>query len=499
MKISLAWKWVIASLIIESFMLSIMVIRNVSQLKENLSSQTHIRLDEQKVLLQSALSAPLAQMDYATIDAILKETKSIPNITYLVVRDSQKNNIASIGWDKNKPLPKLETNPFDDLALTDRRYDTSIPIRLSTQILGEVYLGLSTDFYIKARDEMMYRSSLIAIIELILSAILLIAISKWITNNLVKLTRTANAIANGEYEKRVELGDSKETANLEMVFNLMATNIETNIEQLKQSNIEQKKLSDGLKEQLEKNRQQNILLEQQSRMAALGEMIGNIAHQWRQPLSGITVYASSLGLKNELNIVSKKDINDTTASIIQHANYLSQTIDDFRNFIKNDTPKEKFLIQKSFIQAKDITYASLENNYITLDIVDDNEELYINGFINELTQVFINIINNAKDILIEKKIEDKLIQVKFYKQNNNIYITIHDNGGGIKDEIRDKIFDPYFTTKHKSQGTGLGLYMSLKIINEHFNGNIFVRNEEISFKDKVYTGAKFFIELIPIL
>ncbi len=402
MKISLAWKWVVASLIIESFMLFIMVMENVNQLTENLSSQTHVRLNEQKVLLQSALIAPIVQMDYATIDSILKETKLSYNINYLVIQDNKNNHIASIGWDKKQPIPKAENNPFDKIALADKRYDTSIPIKVSNQTLGYAYLGLSTEFYLNAKDEMITRSIFIAIIELILSAILLIAISKFITKNLTRLINTANSISNGDYSKRLELGDSKETANLEFVFNLMANNIEKTIEELKSSNQNQKRLSDGLKEQLEKNRQQNILLEQQSRMAGLGEMIGNIAHQWRQPLSGITVYASSMSIKNELDLLTKEDIEITSSSIIKHANYLSKTIDDFRNFIQNDVQKENFLIEKSLLQAKDITYASLESNYIKLEIVKNKEMIYLKGFMNELTQVVINIINNGKDILIEK-------------------------------------------------------------------------------------------------
>jgi len=123
--------------------------------------------------------------------------------------------------------------------------------------------------------------------------------------------------------------------------------------------------------------------------------------------------------------------------------------------------------------------------------------LHCLGFENELTQVFINIINNAKDILIEKNIEQKIIRIVFYKEEEKIKITIQDNAGGIPENIMAKIFDPYFTTKHQSQGTGLGLYMCAKIIKDHFGGSIFVKNEDIIFNDVIYKGAKFYIELIP--
>ncbi|QDF29350.1 sensor histidine kinase [Halarcobacter anaerophilus] len=497
MKISLAWKWVIASLLIESLMLTLMVIKNVDQLKNNLSTQTYIRLDEQKILLQSALVAPIAQMDYATIDAILKETKAISTIDYMVVVDNQNNCISSVGWSDCKNLPTVEFDPFSENSLEDERFDTSIPITLFSQTLGKVYLGLSTKFYIQAKEEMIIRSIIIALIELLLSAFLLITVSKWIIKNLVKLTHTANAIALGDYSQRIDLGDSKETLQLQESFNLMAINIEKNIENLKLSNEKEKKLFEKLKSQLEKNYEQDLLLKHQTRMAIIGEMLNNIAHQWRQPLNAITIQLSSLKLKKELDLLEDKDISDTADSVMKYANYLSNTIDDFRNFMKVNPQKEHFSIQNCFNKAVEIVSASLKNNDINLDITKSKGELFIDGIMNELTQVFINILNNSKDILNEKNIEHKVIQISFYKQNDKLIITIQDNAGGVEESIIDKVFDPYFTTKHKSQGTGIGLYMSSKIIHEHFSGEIIVKNEDIEYEKRVYKGAKFYI-ILPI-
>lgn len=495
MKVSLAWKWVVASLVIECFMLSLMVMKNVNQLENNLSTQTYTQLNEQKILLESALSAPIVQMDYATIDAILKETKTIPSIVYLIVVDNQDNCISAVGWSNCKSLPIVESNPFDEQSLADGRFDTSISIKLASQNLGKVYLGLSTEFYIQAKKEMINRSIFIAFIELLLSAILLIAISKWIIKNLVGLTHVANAIASGDYSQRIELGDSKETTELQLSFNKMVTNIEKNIEDLEISYKDQKLLSQKLQSQLEKNHEQNLLLTHQSRMAALGEMLANIAHQWRQPLNAITVHLTSMKVKNELHMIKENELNDTVDSVMKYATYLSNTIDDFQNFIKNDSVKERFSLQKSFSQAKDIVSVNLVNQQIQLNIVENDEELFVNGIKNELIQVFINILNNAKDVLNESSLEDKIIEVTFYKKDDKTYITIQDNAGGVKEDIIDKIFDPYFTTKHQSQGTGIGLYMSSRIIHEHFEGEIFVQNENITFKNNGYKGAKFYILL----
>ena len=160
--------------------------------------------------------------------------------------------------------------------------------------------------------------------------------------------------------------------------------------------------------------------------------------------------------------------------------------------IKNDSVKENFSIQKCFNHANDIVALNLSNQEIKIDILK-GDELFINGITNELTQVFINILNNAKDVLLEKEISPKFIQVKFYKEDEKIYITIQDNGGGVEESIIDKVFDPYFTTKHQTQGTGIGLYMCSRIIHEHFNGEIFVQNEEIIYENQAYKGAKFYI------
>ncbi|WP_419769575.1 MAG: ATP-binding protein [Candidatus Marinarcus sp.] len=498
MRLSLSWKWVIASLFIESLMLTLMVIKNVNQLETNLSTQTNIRLREQEILLKSALVAPLVQMDYATIDAILKETKKIQTIDYLAVIDNQNNCVTTVGWDDCSNLPQKEADPFSKNSLEDGRFDTNIPITLFSQSLGKVYLGLSTKFYIQAKKEMIIRSIIIALIELLLSAFFLITVSKWIIKNLVQLTHSADAIAHGDYSQRINLGDSKETFELQKSFNLMAKNIEKNIIDLKYLNKKEKNLSQKLKSQVEKNHEQDILLKHQSRMAIIGEMLNNIAHQWRQPLNAITVQMSSLKLKKELNLLEDKEIEKTSDSVIKYATYLSNTIDDFRDYIKDhSTKKEYFSIETALNKSLDIVLASLKNHYITLNITPSEDELFLHGVINELAQVFINILNNAKDILNENHIDQKVIEVKFFKENSKITITIQDNGGGIHKDIIDKIFDPYFTTKHKSQGTGIGLYMSSKIIREHFSGQIVVKNENIEFNNKMYTGAKFFI-ILPI-
>jgi PAS domain S-box-containing protein len=249
-----------------------------------------------------------------------------------------------------------------------------------------------------------------------------------------------------------------------------------------------------IKEEIEKNKQQFTLLEQQSRLAALGEMIGNIAHQWRQPLSVITSSISGLQVREELNMMGKNDITEATDLIIKNANYLSNTIDDFRNFIKNEHNEVLFNVAKVINEVYSIVYPTMKDSDITIEFHLDETVEYL-GYPNELSQVMLNILNNAKDAVNEKDLLVKKIEIELFSDDENVYILISDNGGGIPNEIKSKIFDPYFTTKHQSQGTGLGLYMSFKIITEQLNGKLVCDDSFMEIDKVIFQGTCFKIIL----
>ena len=235
--------------------------------------------------------------------------------------------------------------------------------------------------------------------------------------------------------------------------------------------------------------QRDILLQQQTRLAAIGEMMANIAHQWRQPLSAITSSISGLKLKQEFGLMEDNDISEVNEQILKNAEFLSKTIDNFRNFFKKDQIKRKFFVSQSINETINIIKASYDNHFIKLEKnLDDS--IYYFGSDNMLSQVILNILSNAKDALVQNNIGDKKVTISLGMHNNNIRIVISDNGGGIKEEIQEKIFDPYFTTKHQFQGTGLGLYMSNQIVQNHFGGQITVHNED----GECGVGACFVVE-----
>ncbi|MEA1915609.1 MAG: ATP-binding protein, partial [Campylobacterota bacterium] len=235
------------------------------------------------------------------------------------------------------------------------------------------------------------------------------------------------------------------------------------------------------------------LLIQQSKMASMGEMLGNIAHQWRQPLSAITALSSGSKLQKELGLLSDQDFINNMDSIGQTTQHLSQTIDDFRNFFKPTKNKVIFNIEKSY--RKTLQLLKSEFTAKEIIIIEDIEDVEVHGLDTEFIQVMMNILNNAHDALIKSKHQKRLIFITIYAKDNTAIVEIKDNAGGIPDNIINKVFEPYFTTKHQAQGTGIGLYMSQEMITKHMNGTLIVKNAHYAYEEDSYTGAQFTITL----
>jgi C4-dicarboxylate-specific signal transduction histidine kinase len=228
---------------------------------------------------------------------------------------------------------------------------------------------------------------------------------------------------------------------------------------------------------MEELRENEQLLIQQSRMAAMGEMLGNIAHQWRQPLNVLGVKIQELGLSYEYGDLDKEllDTNISTAmEILQH---LSQTITVFQNFTVPDKIKSLFRVEQVVASTVQIIEESLKKDGIMLNVSSTGDP-QIMGYPNEYSQVLMNLILNAKDALLEQGTANPRISVLSWSEKDRSVLTITDNGGGIRESIMDKIFDPYFTTKNLGKGTGVGLFLSKSIIEKNMGGRITVRNIE---------------------
>ncbi len=256
-----------------------------------------------------------------------------------------------------------------------------------------------------------------------------------------------------------------------------------------------KEINENLEAMVEKSvaeiRKKDKLLIQQSKMAAMGEMIGAIAHQWRQPLNALGLMIQDIKLSYQLNDLDEKYLERLTNDAMVQVKYMSKTIDDFRNFFRPDKPKAPFDINKAALEVLKIADSQLKNNLVEVVVKLSDEELIVDGYENEFKQVVLNLITNAKDAIIEKLGVAKkggIIEIKTYKKEENMAVlTVTDNGGGIAPDIIEKIFEPYFTTKDQTKGTGIGLYMCKMIIEDNMNGLIFALNEP--------NGARFQIEL----
>jgi len=244
-------------------------------------------------------------------------------------------------------------------------------------------------------------------------------------------------------------------------------------------------------------KKQNSLILQQAKMTAMGDMLANIAHQWRQPLNNMSLNISILEISSKLeDKINKEKLFHCIDSTIKQINYLSDTIDVFRNFLISDTKNSiEVELEDIITKTNSLIKDSLKHENIVLIKDIQNQTLLLNQ--SNLTQVFINILNNAKDAINENNIDtnSRYIFISSFTKEKSVIISIKDSAGGIKEDVIDKIFEPYFSTKFNSQGTGLGLYIVHEIVSKNLNGTIKVKNSNYKYDSKELRGAEFIITL----
>ena len=381
--------------------------------------------------------------------------------------------------------------------------DNSIYVAQKFYLTKDYYLVILKKVSNKIFKEKSYSYIKILIITItvivIIITILSLIFTKLLTKPIVKLTEIAKEIAKTKGESKIKLNikSNDEIGELAIAFNTMlealtqsrkeiehfAKNLEKEVEKkTKELQEVNKNLQKIVEEKVKEVRNKDKILMQQSKMAAMGEMIGAIAHQWRQPLNSLALNIQMLEhLKDEMD---EQQLKEFIQKNMQTIKFMSNTIDDFRNFFRKDKTKVIFDIKDTIEKTLNLQKAQLENRHIKL--ITNLENAKVKGFKNEFMQVILNLISNVRDVIEEKKIQNPVIEISSFVKDGYVYVTVKDNAGGIPDEIKDRIFEPYFTTKEEGKGTGLGLYMSKEII-ERMDGSIEVENE----KD----GAKFIIKL----
>lgn len=256
-----------------------------------------------------------------------------------------------------------------------------------------------------------------------------------------------------------------------------------------------RELIDTIKELQQKEvalKERDLLIFEQSKRAEIGEMIGNIAHQWRQPLAIVNTSIAILQEKNRASSLSKEELFEKLEKIEKRIIYMSETIEDFMSYYSPDKEKSWFKICDAIERSLDITNVQESNTHTKVNLLINNE-YKIFGLINELVQVLVSIISNINDIIKIKNLTDVKITVSIHKEDDYIVISIADNCGGIEDANLNKIFDPYFTTKHKSIGTGLGLHIAKMIVEDNMQGYLNAKNLYNEKNEKI--GAEFTIKV----
>ena len=291
-----------------------------------------------------------------------------------------------------------------------------------------------------------------------------------------------------EKKKNIFIHNSEEKLRIIILISIISTTLLLLISFYLSKLVQKRFLSykQELLKEIQKNKEKEALLSQQSKMAAMGEMIANIAHQWRQPLSVISTASTGMRLKKEFKNLSDKDFYYTLDAIDNTLSYLSKTINDFTNFFKTD--KNRILITSNKIWHNIYSLLKVQFDEHNIKFILDIKDVKLSILPNELAQVLINVLNNSKDQFLHEKLEKRIIFINMYEEKDLFVIKIIDNANGVKEDILQRIFEPYFTTKHKFQGTGIGLYMCSEIVKRSLKGNISADNISYFYKEIKYTG-----------
>ncbi len=424
-----------------------------------------------------------------------------PGVHYVLIQPKrgQLIDIDQRGWRLLASLPA----PFADLAGdqevfrllheqgSPEIYHFVYPVVFSGVHWGWLHVGFSTEEYRRNTEEMYSQVGIISGISLLLILSTGFLFARWITRPITAISSLAMKVAQGDFQVKANIKRNDEIGQLSDSFNAMVVALQDSKQQLQNYNqqleadvAQRTKALDELNQSLDlrvKNevvarRQQEQLLIHQSRLAAMGEMIGAIAHQWRQPLNALGLVLQNIQFMHQQGKLDEAFMQRSLEKAERLIGNMSSTIDDFRNFFKPNKIAEKFYLLQSLQTVVDLLDASLKHNNIQLSVSCD-AKLWMVGYKSELSQVLLNLISNAKDVLLDRNISQPAIDVNVVGDDaGGLQILVCDNGGGVDPAIQDHIYDPYFTTKEAGKGTGIGLYMSKMIVESNMQGKLSCSN-----------------------
>ncbi len=468
-----------------------MINREQTTLKEHLKEQAIY------IAKTASVSSPLWLLtnDLVALNELVRGYKDIKNLSNIIILDKYGRVRASFSADFfNKTL----IDEYSIEALKSLKnvniyqkwhtnvLDVAMPVLANGNLVG--YVRVLID---KSELENRLYSSTVEGILYVLIAIFVGAIVAYIyiagmTRRLNYLISIANSVTHGDYNIEIKSIKGKDEINtLLEAFEIMIKTVKDKITELSDLN---NNLEIMVKDEIEKRRDKEKMLIQQSKMASMGEMLNAIAHQWRQPLNSIGLVLQNIEDSFEYGDLDATYLHTNVENGLKQLDYMSQTIDDFREFFKPDKKSMDFSVKSAIEETFGLLSTQLKNHSINFDIIGD-DLIIKNSHPNEFKQAILNIINNSKDAIIKKQEEsffEGFIIVELVNIDGLFRIIIKDNGGGVTEEIAERIFEPYFTTKFKSQGTGIGLYMTKVIIEKNLGGFVYFKNSDV--------GANFFVE-----
>jgi len=457
-------------------------------------------------VLHSKASTLASSIALACNDAMLKDdmsfiveysmdvaTRNKEILKIIITNTSNKNiEVSHKSWKMFTTVSKSMKNLQKSKEFYTIRYNKSLhqemfyytyPVKLPGLDWGYIHIIYSLGTYNKSLHTLYQSIAFLLSLLFLMTLFISYIVSREITLPILKLTKSAEDVAAGNLHLRANIQRNDEIGELARNFNSMIDKLEHSHEELeglvairtKELEKLNKELDLKIQKAIMENSRKEQMLIQQSRLAAMGEMIGNIAHQWRQPLNALGLVVQNIYYTYEAEELDKAYLERSMNKSKKLTGVMSKTIDDFRNFFRPDKVQERFEISERITSVVELISASYKNHniMITMDLDDSLESI---GYPNEFSQVILNVLTNAKDALIEHQEKTRKVWIRSFSEKEDVVIEIEDNAGGIDTSIAEKIFDPYFTTKEKNKGTGIGLYMSKMIIENNMNGKIFMYN-----------------------
>lgn len=387
------------------------------------------------------------------------------------IHDKQENFQSSTAY-------KVIQEQFSDITHKVERkhiiayFPIDLPVqkgRVLSRSTGLLHLVFDiTQDYVETQERIIKTAAMNVVIIAIMALFFSMLMYFLVFRRLDTLHQASLKLADGDFDVHVHTKGEDELTQVIKTFNSMAVDINDYIHNMEEQ------VNKAVQEQHE----QSKIMIQQSRLASMGEMIGNIAHQWRQPLNALSLLIQKIELFSKRGKLTEEVLAENVKKASSLIENMSTTIDDFRDFFKPEKQMELFDLKTVVHDVMILQEAGLKEADISVHINIDQPACEIYGFKNEFAQVIINLINNSKDALLENKVENKEISISGKQKKGQVVFKVSDNAGGIPENIIERIFEPYYTTKEEGKGTGIGLYMSKMIVEENMHGIMQVRNNE---------------------